>query len=199
MIKKAVPFDYKKRLLDLFIASALSIPAAVICLFMAPLVWIDTRANPIFLQERVGRNGKNFQIVKVRTMRADTPDAASHEISATQITGFGSLLRKFKLDELPQIYNILKGEMSFVGPRPCLPAQRLLIEERQRQGVDVLRPGITGLSQLAGIDMSQPRKLAVSDARYLDGWSLRGDLELVFATAIGGGRGDAALRREKPY
>lgn len=187
-----------KRAFDLFLATILALPALVVCLVLAPLVWFDTRAAPFFVQTRVGRDAAPFRMVKLRTMRADTRDAASHETPASQITPLGALLRKLKLDELPQLWNVLRGDMSFVGPRPCLPLQESLIAERERRGVYRLRPGITGPSQVDGIDMSQPERLAESDARYLRDWSLGRDIGLIYATAMGRGRGDAALKHNSP-
>jgi len=183
-----------KRLFDFAIAAIGLLPAALITALFCPLVWLETHANPIFAQRRVGRNGKPFTMYKLRTMRADTPDRASHEIGVMAVTRSGHLLRRTKIDELPQLLNVLLGQMSFVGPRPCLPTQTQLVAARSRLGVSALRPGITGVAQLAGIDMSQPERLAEVDAQYLGHWSLRGDLAILIATALGRGAGDAAAR-----
>lgn len=183
-----------KRAFDLMLALAALLPAVLISLLLAIPIWIETRANPLFAQTRVGRHRKPFQLIKLRTMRPDTQHRASHEIGASQITSTGRLLRKTKLDELPQIWNVLAGEMSFVGPRPCLPSQTELIAERERLGVHALRPGITGPAQVVGLDMSTPTRLAIADAAYLGAWSLTRDLQLMLLTAFGGGRGDAADR-----
>lgn len=183
-----------KRAFDLALALIALLPAALISMVLAIPIWIETRANPLFVQTRVGRHRSPFRLIKLRTMRPDTQHRASHEVGASQITGTGRLLRKTKLDELPQIWNVLVGEMSFVGPRPCLPSQQELIDERERLGVHALRPGITGPAQVAGLDMSTPARLAVADAAYLGPWSLTRDLHLMLRTAFGGGRGDAADR-----
>lgn len=100
------------------------------------------------------------------------------------------MLRRTKLDELPQLWNVLWGEMSLVGPRPCLPTQELLVEERRARGVLALRPGITGLAQVDGIDMSDPVRLARRDADYLQSASFAGDILLLFKTFLGRGGGD---------
>lgn len=126
-------------------------------------------------------------------MKASTPDVASHEVGFAQITRTGAWLRRFKIDELPQIWNVLIGDMSFVGPRPCLPNQLLLIEERQQRDVFNLRPGITGIAQIAGIDMSTPIALAERDADYLAPWSLTKDCIILWHTLNGAGSGDAAI------
>ena len=143
------------------------------------------------MQKRIGQDQKVFLMYKLRTMLASTEDRASHEVSLENITGVGRVLRRTKLDELPQIINVLIGDMSVVGPRPCLPSQTELIDERAARGVYDIRPGITGPAQLAGIDMSTPRALAEADARYVEARTLMGDLRLILATATGRGRGDA--------
>ncbi len=187
-----------KRAFDLILCLALLVPAALVCLAVLPIAYLDTRATPLFVQRRVGRDKRPFRLVKLRTMRADTSDIASHEVGAAQITASGRWLRRLKLDELPQLLNVLTGSMSLVGPRPCLPVQHELIEERDTRGVFGLRPGITGPAQVAGVDMSTPAALAELDATYLAPWSLRRDLALLLATATGKGRGDAAMSGKRP-
>ncbi len=181
-----------KRVFDFALALALALPALLICLLVAPLIWMDCRASPLFLQTRVGRNQRPFKIAKLRTMRADTRDLASHDVSSAQITRTGHLFRRLKFDELPQIWNVLTGDMSFVGPRPCLPSQQELIAERTTRDVYAIRPGITGLAQVAGIDMSTPVLLAETDARYAQNWSFSNDIRILAQTFAGRGRGDAA-------
>lgn len=145
----------------------------------------------IFSQRRVGRHGAPFYCHKLRTMRTETPEVPSHEAAVSFVTPLGRFLRRTKLDELPQLYNVLRGEMSFVGPRPCLPTQVELIREREQRSLFELRPGITGLAQIRGIDMSDPRRLAEIDAEYANSASLQGDLRILMATVFkGAGRGD---------
>ena len=134
-----------------------------ILLVVMVLGYFDT-GSPIFIQERVGRNQKPFALVKFRTMKLETKDMASHLASRSSVTTLGSYLRRTKLDELPQLWNVLKGEMSLVGPRPSLFNQHDLIDARVRKGVLNVRPGITGLAQLNHIDMSTPELLAEKDA-----------------------------------
>ena len=150
---------------------------------------IDTGA-PIFRQERVGRNQKPFTLVKFRTMQPDTASVASHLADAAAITPLGAFLRRSKLDELPQLWNVLRGEMSLVGPRPCLFSQTELISERASRAVFDARPGITGLAQLNNIDMSTPRLLAETDARMLQGLTLTSYFKYIFMTVGGKGTGD---------
>ena len=149
----------------------------------------DTGA-PLFRQVRVGRHQQPFTLVKFRTMKVDTASVASHLASASSITRLGSVLRKTKLDELPQLWNVLKGEMSLVGPRPNLFNQTELIEERESRGVYRMRPGITGVAQVNDIDMSKPRLLAETDALMLQEMSLSLYFKLLWQTVMGKGRGD---------
>ena len=181
-----------KRVFDVLVCIALAVPALLFVLAALPFVAAETRASPLFRQGRVGRDGRPFTMLKLRTMRADTPHGASHEIGASTITRSGRLLRRTKIDELPQLWNVLTGDMSLVGPRPCLPGQVELVGERTRLGVLRLRPGITGPAQLAGLDMSSPVVLAYADAAYLGPWSLGRDLNILMRTALGKGNGDAA-------
>lgn len=151
--------------------------------------WLDTRA-PLFRQQRVGRHQKPFVLVKFRTMRPDTASVATHLADASAITPLGHFLRRTKLDELPQLWNVLKGEMSLVGPRPCLYNQTELIAERAARGVFEARPGITGLAQIQGIDMSTPQLLAETDAQMLQQMNVRAYFNYIFLTVCGAGRGD---------
>ena len=146
--------------------------------------------SPLFRQERVGRDQKPFTLVKFRTMRPDTASVASHLADASAITRLGAFLRRTKLDELPQLWNVLKGEMSLVGPRPCLFNQTELIAERHNRGVFEARPGITGLAQVNNIDMSTPKLLAETDARMLRELNPRLYFKYIFMTMCGRGAGD---------
>jgi len=169
-------------LIGLVLFSPLLVILAFIGLF-------DT-GSPVFRQVRVGRDKKPFTLVKFRTMKPDTASVASHLASASAITPFGGFLRKTKLDELPQLWNVFKGEMSLVGPRPCLFNQEELIAERDRRGVFNYRPGITGLAQVNEIDMSTPVLLAETDQKMLDTLSLKNYFKYIFMTVTGKGAGD---------
>jgi O-antigen biosynthesis protein WbqP len=146
--------------------------------------------SPIFIQERVGRNKKPFALVKFRTMSVGTTSVASHLASNSSITSLGRFLRRTKLDELPQLWNVLKGEMSLVGPRPNLFNQDELIRERELLNVYSVRPGVTGLSQISNIDMSTPRLLASTDAKMIDSLKLVNYFDYIIKTALGKGYGD---------
>jgi len=150
--------------------------------------------SPVFAQERVGKNKKPFRLWKFRTMHVDTKSVASHLADRSSITKFGAFLRKSKLDELPQLVNVLLGEMSLVGPRPNLFSQTELIEERDKLGVYGHLPGITGLAQINGIDMSTPRKLAAMDAEMLQNLTISDYFKYIFATVAGKGQGDRVHR-----
>lgn len=146
--------------------------------------------SPVFIQERVGKNKKPFKLIKFRTMSLATESVATHLVQASSITKLGTFLRKTKLDELPQLINVLKGEMSFVGPRPCLFNQEELIAEREKRGVLDVRPGITGLAQVNEIDMSTPERLAKWDKTMIEGFSLGIYFRLILQTVTGSGSGD---------
>jgi O-antigen biosynthesis protein WbqP len=185
---------FLKRLLDLTLSVIAFIPAFALCVPAVIAIRIESPGAPLFRQKRVGKNQVPFTLIKLRTMASGTTHAGSHEVSAAQITKVGHFLRRTKIDELPQIWNVLIGQMSFVGPRPCLPNQDTLVKERSNLDVFTIRPGITGPAQVAGIDMSTPRKLAVVDAEYIQSRSFLGDLRLILQTASGSGRGDAVKK-----
>ena len=148
----------------------------------------------IFAQERVGRHGFVFTCYKFRTMAVGTVQAGTHEVSGSSVTPLGARLRRLKIDELPQLWNVLMGDMSLIGPRPCLPSQEELVKRRSDAGVLDVRPGISGLAQVNGIDMSNPEQLVEWDARYI---ALRGlilDIKLILQTVRGGGRGDRVAK-----
>lgn len=152
--------------------------------------YFDT-GSPLFVQERVGKDKKPFKLVKFRTMSLDTASVASHLADNSSITKLGKILRKTKLDELPQLINVLKGEMSLVGPRPNLFNQEDLIVARDNQDVYDVLPGITGLAQLSGIDMSTPELLAEIDSKMINSLTPKKYFSYIIRTALGKGSGDA--------
>ena len=175
-------FDFTFSLLGLVFGSPVLLIIYIIGLF-------DT-GSPVFKQERVGRNKKPFTLVKFRTMSVDTASVASHLASTASITKMGGFLRKTKLDELPQLWNVLKGEMSLVGPRPGLYNQAELTAARESEGVFDVRPGITGLAQVNDIDMSTPELLAKTDAKMIKDMTLKNYFKYIFQTVLGAGAGD---------
>ncbi len=154
------------------------------------LIGLFDTGSPVFKQRRVGRNKKPFTLVKFRTMSVDTASVASHLASTASITKVGGFLRKTKLDELPQLWNVFKGEMSLVGPRPGLFNQEDLTAAREAEFVFDVRPGITGLAQINDIDMSTPQLLAKTDAIMIKEMSLKNYFKFIFQTVLGAGTGD---------
>jgi lipopolysaccharide/colanic/teichoic acid biosynthesis glycosyltransferase len=155
--------------------------------------YLDTK-SPIFQQERIGKNKKPFNLYKFRSMHVDTKSVATHLANYSSVTKYGSFLRKTKLDELPQLFNVLKGDMSIVGPRPNLFNQDELIIERDKLGVYNVLPGITGLSQINKIDMSTPKLLAETDAKMIKELNTKSYLKYILATILGKGYGDRIVK-----
>ena len=139
-------------------------------------------SSPLFFQLRLGRNKKKFRIIKFRPMLINTESLSSHLIDERYITKYGRFLRKYKLDELPQLFNVLLGSMSLVGPRPNLLNQFELIKEREMLGVYKVRPGITGLAQIKKIDMSNPKLLAKTDFKMIENFKIFTYFKLIFST-----------------
>lgn len=179
-----------KRLIDIGLALGgllVSAPFLVLCIIT---IRLGSNGPAIFRQTRIGMGERRFECLKLRTMYVGTADLPTHQIGISAVTPIGVWLRRLKLDELPQLFCVLKGEMSFVGPRPCLPTQTDLILARRKRGLFAIRPGITGVSQVAGIDMSDPERLALNDAKYLHDMSIAYDIKLIWRTFLGSGRGD---------
>ena len=167
-------FDFLLSFFGLFFLSPILILLFVIGFF--------ENGSPLFVQPRVGYNQKLFLLIKFRTMRKDTKSIATHLIDKSVITGYGRLLRVTKLDEILQLLNVLMGEMSLVGPRPCLFNQRKLISERKKRRVFKVRPGITGLAQINGINMKTPRLLARTDQEMIKEINLYNYFYYIFKT-----------------
>lgn len=182
------------RLLDVVLVIPGILVALPLMMILYAIGLLDT-GSPLFRQIRVGRWQQPFTLIKFRTMRPDTVSVATHLADASAVTPFGGFLRKTKLDELPQLWNVLKGEMSLVGPRPCLPNQYELIRERQLRGVFGVRPGITGLAQIQGVDMSAPVLLAEIDAQMVKTLSPASCLRYILLTALGRGAGDRVRKK----
>lgn len=183
------------RILDILF-SLLGILIALPVFIIVSLLGLIDNGSPLFFQSRVGKNQTPFTLVKFRTMQIDTRSVGTHLVDSASITSLGRLLRKTKLDELPQLFNVLLGQMSLVGPRPCLPNQTDLILEREQRAVFDVRPGITGLAQVNAIDMSTPRKLAQYDRLMIQRLDLKLYMKLLFVTALGRGRGDRVRENE---
>ena len=177
------------RFLDLSIATIGLILGLPVLLFLFVLGLFDT-GSPLFFQKRVGRFQRPFVLVKFRTMKPGVTAVATHLADPEAITKTGAILRRTKLDELPQLWNVLLGDMSLVGPRPCLLSQSELIAERAKRNVFDVRPGITGLAQIQGIDMSTPALLAEIDAQLLSNLTVTTYFRYIFSTFLGAGFGD---------
>jgi len=175
-------FDFCFSALGLILLSPLLMVLAILGFF--------ENSSPLYFQQRVGRYQQPFTLVKFRTMRLGTASMATHLADANSISSHGKFLRRTKLDELPQLWNVLKGDMSLVGPRPCLFNQEELIAERVARGVFAVRPGITGLAQISEIDMSTPKLLAETDAQLIKTLNLRAYIYYITVTVFGKGTGD---------
>jgi len=182
------------RLIDIFIATfglLLGLPVLVLIY----LIGLFDTGSPLFFQKRVGRYLKPFTLVKFRTMSVGSASVATHLADKASVTRIGAVLRRTKLDELPQLWNVVTGAMSLVGPRPCLFNQTELINEREKRKIFCARPGITGLAQIQGINMSTPELLAEVDARMLKAMTIKAYFKYIFLTVAGAGAGDAIKRR----
>ena len=146
------------------------------------LIGLFDNGSPLFIQKRVGYNFKSFSLIKFRTMPIGVRSAGTHLIKNIKLSSFEYFLRRTKIDEIPQLFNVLKGDMSLVGPRPCLFNQKKLISERKKRGVFEVRPGITGLAQISGINMKTPRLLAKTDQKMIENMSLYNYLYYIFKT-----------------
>lgn len=179
-----------KRTVDLLAVLAVVVLLGWLMVIVALYIRFDSKGPAIFAQQRVGREGRIFTCYKFRTMTLGTAHAATHNVSAASVTVAGRFLRRTKIDELPQVANVLMNDMSLLGPRPCLPMQTELIARRRARGVLRLKPGITGLAQINEIDMSDPARLAAWDDRYGAFQTLSGYVLILIRTVLGGGSGD---------
>ena len=164
-------------------------------LFVLSLIGFLDTGSPIFAQERVGKHQQPFKLYKFRSMKLDTQSVATHLANSNAVTKHGSFLRKSKLDEFPQLWNVLVGDMSLVGPRPNLFNQVELIDERNSREVYLVRPGITGLAQIHKIDMSTPQLLAETDALMTKDLTLKKYFYYIVVTLLGKGSGDRIINK----
>lgn len=174
-----------KRLLDVFLAAIVAVFLVVPCTAVALLVKITSQGPVLYWSERVGKHNRIFKMPKFRSMRVGTPAVATHLLSRPEdhLTPIGGFLRKSSLDELPQLWSIIKGDMSFVGPRPALFNQHDLIAQRTQCGVHALVPGLTGWAQVNGRDeLPIPQKVAL-DKEYAERQSIVFDIKILFQTA----------------
>lgn len=176
-----------KRIIDFLVSLFAIIALSPVLLGAAVAVKADSKGPVLFVQKRVGKDKKIFNMYKFRSMRTDTPhDMPTHLLNNPDafITRVGKFLRKSSLDELPQLFNIIKGDMSVVGPRPALWNQDDLIAERDKYGANNIRPGLTGWAQVNGRDELEIDIKAKFDGEYVDKMSLLFDIKCIFATAL---------------
>jgi O-antigen biosynthesis protein WbqP len=194
--KRANGPNRAKRAFDVALVVPLFVFSSPLAAFIALAIRLDSPGPVLFWQERVGKNGELFALVKFRTMRTGTPvlptDQMASRLGQSAVTRVGRLLRRTSLDELPQIWNVLKGEMSLVGPRPALVMQVELNARRAQNGVDELLPGITGWAQINGRDSLSDEAKIACDHWYRDNRSLKLDLLILARTvlAVLSGRGN---------
>jgi lipopolysaccharide/colanic/teichoic acid biosynthesis glycosyltransferase len=171
------------RFFDVGISFAVLILLSPIFILIAAIIYCET-GSIFFIQERVGKNNTTFKIIKFRTMKLGTKSVPTHLIQEKDITKTGKFLRAAKLDELPQFWNVMKNEMCIVGPRPCLVDQFELINARRKYNLTNVKPGITGVSQLRGADMSTPVLLAKLDAKMCKKMGSLLYFKIIFGTAF---------------
>lgn len=172
-----------KRFLDMALASVGLLVAVPIGLAVAGAIAVESGRPVLFIQERVGAGGAPFRLLKFRSMAVGAPNVESAEAGHLQVTKVGRIIRRLNLDELPQLLNVLKGDMSLVGPRPALPSQEDLLSARGSGGAERLKPGLTGLAQVHSYDGMTPEAKAAFDNRYAADVTLVGDLR-VFARTV---------------
>lgn len=175
-----------KRIVDLFLVLAALVIFFIPMLLVAICIRLTSEGPIVFWSDRVGRRNQVFRMPKFRTMRVDTPNVATHLLASAgqYLTPIGSFLRKSSLDELPQLWSVLVGDMSFVGPRPALHNQHDLIEMRSKVGVDTLLPGITGWAQVNGRDELSLQDKVDLDQQYLDRQSFLFDQYILLLTVL---------------
>ena len=181
------------RLFDMLFSFLGIIILSPLLIILFVIGYFDT-GSPLFRQQRVGRNMVSFPLVKFRSMHINTLSVPTHMANASSLTKYGTFLRKSKLDELPQLFNVLLGHMSLVGPRPNLLNQEELIKIRESLGVYKIRPGITGLAQINQIDMSTPELLAETDAQMASNFTLYLYFKYIILTIFGKGSGDRIIK-----
>jgi len=179
-------FKIMKYIFDLLLGIAIFVLLVVPMLLIAIAVRLTSKGSALYWSDRVGKNNKIFKMPKFRSMLIDTPDVATHLLNNpdSYLSPIGGFLRRSSLDELPQLFSVLKGDMSFVGPRPALFNQEDLIALRTEKGVDKLLPGITGWAQVNGRDeLSIPDKVAL-DIEYLNRQSFWFDMKILWMTFL---------------
>ncbi|OOG74582.1 sugar transferase [Algoriphagus sp. A40] len=177
-------YAFVKRILDSLLAIFLLVLLLPVYLVIGLIIWLQDGGPAIFKQKRIGRNGDEFLFYKFRSMPINTPNVESRETKKLQVTTFGKFIRRTNLDELPQFYNVLKGDMSFIGPRPPIPSQTELIELRRSNGALALQPGLTGWAQVNAYDGMPTDKKAAFDGEYARRISFFMDFLILLKTVV---------------
>lgn len=173
-----------KRIGDILLSVLLLLALSPIYAILAMIIRLQDGGPAIFQQTRIGRYGNEFLFYKFRSMPLNTPSVESRETQKLQITNFGKFIRRTNLDELPQFYNVLKGDMSFIGPRPPIPVQKDLVEMRRANGALALRPGLTGWAQVNSYDGMSSEQKAAFDGQYVQRLGLVIDILILFKTIV---------------
>ena len=184
--KKIDIYNFIKRIIDIFCSLVGLILLSPVFIITAILIRIESKGDVIFKQLRVGKNGKTFYIYKFRSMKIDTPTMATNDMKNPEmyITKVGKFIRKTSIDELPQLVNILMGDMSIVGPRPVIDKEAALKNLRKRNKIDVILPGITGWAQINGRDNLGNEEKVKYDKEYLEKRSIKFDLYIMCMTVL---------------
>ncbi len=184
--KKIDIYNFIKRIIDIFCSLVGLILLSPVFIITAILIRIESKGDVIFKQLRVGKNGKTFYIYKFRSMKIDTPTMATNDMKNPEmyITKVGKFIRKTSIDELPQLINILMGDMSIVGPRPVIDKETDLINLRKQNKIDVILPGITGWAQINGRDNLGNEEKVKYDKEYLEKRSIKFDLYIMCMTVL---------------
>jgi O-antigen biosynthesis protein WbqP len=171
-----------KRLFDLLVSGLVILLFFPFWLIIGMLIKLHDGGPVIFRQKRIGKNGKDFDFMKFRSMPVNTPNVVSTQTSVLKVTPIGRFIRRTNLDEIPQFINVLKGDMSIIGPRPSLPSQTSLIEMRRQNGAINLRPGLTGWAQVNAYDYMPEEEKARLDGEYFEKFGILIDLRIVLGT-----------------
>jgi O-antigen biosynthesis protein WbqP len=173
-----------KRITDILLSTTLLIILSPLFIVIATIIYLQDQGPAIFKQTRIGKEGQEFIFFKFRSMPVKTPDLESHEVDKLTITPLGKILRRTNIDELPQFFNVFKGDMSFIGPRPPIPSQANLLELRRQNGSLKLRPGLTGWAQVNSFDGMPESEKARFDGEYAQNFSLLLDLLILVKTVV---------------
>lgn len=177
--------SFGKRLIDIILSALMLLFTSPIMMVTIIAIKLSSKGPIVFKQIRMGKNHQPFQLYKFRSMRIDTPEIASNDLNGEDYhTTVGKFIRKFSIDELPQLFNVLKGDMSIIGPRPVILKETELIELRHRNGAERVRPGITGLAQVNGRDVLADEPKARYDAQYAKTVSLKNDSKIFMQTIL---------------